>query len=363
MFKLILEHDYTKPKPAVDTSRFMQHGTVRNAAHSPDGREAGSGALRFFAPNSEVRVAAGPTWANLRSLAVQVWLKLDGLPGQRQNIIEGDNCFALFVDPGGAIVASFLGLVQGQALPQWNSVSTTVHAPGGIPVVIQPGAWTFITFVFDGIGRARIWLDDALCAVRTDFASGVGSVAPAGVVIGNWTLSNQYWLGGEIDSVRVWKEDPVAPLVQFYSRLRSDAERQAWDRFFDCLAKANVDRRHQLARLAGELARLQEAVIRGLYRATPEEREAFFALLHAYAAAWRDNTIGSETHAATLSELYQFVETFTDQGFAGQLHQLVDLMTAIFESELGECWWQSGIDSFDPEFAGFIHQASAHIPG
>ena len=84
MFKLILEHEYTKPKPAVDTSRFMQHGTVINASHSLDGRIAGSGAMQFLAPDSAVRVPVSPSWMKLDAIAMQIWLKLDGLPGERQ---------------------------------------------------------------------------------------------------------------------------------------------------------------------------------------------------------------------------------------------------------------------------------------
>jgi len=192
MFKLILEHEYTKPKPAVDTSRFMQHGTVINASHSLDGRVAGSGAMRFLAPNSAVRMPVSQSWMNLDAIAVQIWLKLDGLTGQRQNLIEGDNSFALFVDSGGSVVASFLGLVQGQSTMQWNSVSTATHSPSGVAIALQAGVWSFISVVFDRFGRTRIWIDEALAGVRTDFTVGVKSVEAAGIVIGNWTLSNQY---------------------------------------------------------------------------------------------------------------------------------------------------------------------------
>jgi hypothetical protein len=361
MFKLILDHEYTKPKPAVDSSRFMQHGTVVNTVHNPNGRQPASGALRFTVPSSEVRVPSGPAWANLGGMAVQVWLKLDALSGQRRNIIEGDNCFALFVDSGGAVVASFLGLVQGQITPQWNIVSTALHSPTGNAVTCPVGVWTFVSFIFDGIGRARIWIDGVLAGVRTDFVSGVGSVGPAGVVIGNWTLCNQYWLMGEIDSVRVWKEDPVAPIAQLYSRLKDEAQRKAWDRFFDCLAQANPDRLRQYAGLAGELDRLLRVEVQGLYNAPEEQRDEFFALLGAYRQAWQDNTIQTSDHTETVLALYRLMESFSDQSLAADLHRLIEVMEMLFNDEVSDCFDRSRLAKADPEFWSFIDQTSRRI--
>jgi hypothetical protein len=360
MFKLILEHEYTKPKPAVDTSRFIQHGTVINALHSLDGRIAGSGAMQFLAPNSAVRVPVSSSWMNLDAIAVQIWLKLDGLPGQRQNLIEGDNSFALFIDSDGSVVASFLGLVQGQSTMQWNSVSTAIHSPSGVAVTLQPGVWSFISVVFDRFGRTRVWIDEALAGVRTDFTVGVKSVEAAGIVIGNWTLSNQYALNGSIDSVRVWKEDPVAPIIQFVSRLRTKSERQAWDRFFDCLARSNPDRLGQYAELSRELEDIQRSVIAGLYNASEAEREEFLALLRAYLDAWAGNSISSSEHIATVLTLQKLMDLFSNNQFSERLRQLVDQLLRIFESEKG-CLDQSGIAQADPEFVSFIQQATAQI--
>jgi hypothetical protein len=358
MFKLILEHEYVKPKPAVDTSRFMQHGTVTNALHSLDGRITGSGALQFLAPDSAVRVPVSQSWMNLDAIAVQIWLKLDSLPGQRQNLIEGDNSFAIFVDSDGSVVASFLGLVQGQSTMQWNSVSTALHSPSGTAVTLQTGIWSFISIVFDRFGRARIWVDEALAGVRTDFSIGVRSVESAGIVIGNWTLSNQYALAGEVDSVRVWKEDPVAPIAQFFSRLKTDEERQAWDRLFDCLARSNPDRLGQYTELLRELDALQRSVIAGLYSASEPEREEFFALLRTYLAAWTSNSIDSSEHVTTILALRKLMDSFSGNLFSERFRQLLDQMIAMFEGDK-YCLERSEIEKVDPAFVSFIEQAAA----
>ena len=229
---------------------------------------------------------------------------------------------------------------------QWNSVSTAINSPSGVAITLQPGVWSFISVVFDRFGRVRVWIDEALAGVRTDFTVGVKSVEAAGIVIGNWTLSNQYALNGAIDSVRVWKEDPVAPITQFVSRLRTESERQAWDRFFDCLARANPDRLAQYAELSRELEAIQRSVIEGLYNASEAERAEFLALLRAYLDAWSGNSISSSEHITTVLTLQKLMDLFSNDQFTERLRQLVDQLVRIFESEKG-CLDQSGIAQAD----------------
>jgi hypothetical protein len=197
MLKLILDHDYRQPFPAVDTSPLSNHGVVLSAAHHADGAQPGSGALRFAQPHSSVRVPARQCWQRIGSIVAEATVRLDAAPARR-NIIEGDGSFALFVAPDDTLVGSVFTLTDGNTSPAWNVVSSATHSPDGVVRKVLVNRWSKIVFQHDGITRARLFIDDRLVAVRGDYRSGVPAVASTGVVIGNWTLTSQYAFAGDI---------------------------------------------------------------------------------------------------------------------------------------------------------------------
>ena len=71
MLKLILDHDYKQPFPAVDTSPFSNHGVVLNASHLPHGARLNTGALHFTHSSSSVRAPMRQCWQRIGSIAVE----------------------------------------------------------------------------------------------------------------------------------------------------------------------------------------------------------------------------------------------------------------------------------------------------
>jgi hypothetical protein len=117
-------------------------------------------------------------------------------------------------------------------------------------------------------------------------------VGPAGIVVGNWTLTNQFALDGLVDRVRVWKHDEDALVRAFGGRDLDARGRDEWDELWTCLAQA-------LERGALESLRSVERswrvlfreIVRAMHDADPEERARLPAALASYRKNWADTVV------------------------------------------------------------------------
>lgn len=353
MLKLILDHDFRTPVPAVDQSPFSNHGRVIHATFASDGRGASTGALRFQHADSAVRIARKPVWQKLNALCIEAWLHVTA-SGTRRNIIEGDGSFALFLNPDDTLVGSLFSVVDGAAGPAWNTVSSGTNSPDGIAHRVPLNRWCKVVFHHDGLTRARIFLDDQLIGVRGDYRSGIAGVAGAGVVIGNWTLANQFAFAGSIDRVRVWKRDEYAVIDRFTARPVDPAARDAWDDLWACLARElNADRRILLRRLAGDWEQLLRELFRAVHAASEEDRERFRRLIETYREHWRGNTIDSPEYAQAIAGLRDWIATVLGPAWATSAGALVEAIGQIFSGGR-RCLDLERLRSLDPRFAGLL---------
>jgi hypothetical protein len=344
--ELILLHRYREPRPAVDDSGFLCHGACQNTTQLVDGAEPGSGAFEFASGNSAVKVAPAPQWRNLQALVIDVVVRLDTPLGGRRNIIEGDGCFALFVDGGGGVHFDMYSMVEGQSAQAWNGLSTAAHPPGS-PFHIAPDRWTHLQASFDGLATARLWADDQLVAQRSDFLAPLGSPGAAGVTIGNWTLWDQYALHGAIDTIAVWKLNDRAIARDFVARL-DDAGLQSWTSFIDCLRSSQAapdspDLRAALANLFRHLSRAIAASDQG-------HKDQLSCLVNEYAALWRANRIAEPAFRQSLDQLY-CVLLKLDYELAGDLRRVLDAFDAGWTDRARACFQRSGIEAHDPQWA------------
>jgi hypothetical protein len=219
-----------------------------------------------------------------------------------------------------------------------------------------------IFFLFDGVGCGKIWINSILAGVRTDFVSSIGSVGAAGVVIGNWTLFNQYGLEGQVDGISVWKHDPDAVVRQFVSRLDSDS-RKGWDRFIYCIGRLDTDRVRLLVEFFERLSDLQRNAVVAMHGAAEAQREELFELLRSYCRAWSRNAINASEHIKLLIEIVERLDDLTGRNLLTQLARLIDAMTLAFGDRLAECYDCSGIGKSDPRFVEFIRLAAGSSLG
>ncbi|SDH35916.1 Concanavalin A-like lectin/glucanases superfamily protein [Sinosporangium album] len=356
MLKLILDQDYLEPTPAVDRTPYVNHGLVTGAAFEPNGRQPGSGALRFTPDSSSVRIAPRQCWRDLRALAIETWLWVEPT-GTRRNIIEGDGSFALFVDTDDALTGSVFGLHGGSADPKWVTVSSTSDSPDGVARPLPMRQWCKVVFYHDGIARARLFVDDQLVAARGGYESGVGPVGGAGVVIGNWTLADQFGFDGLIDHVRVFKHDENWPLRAFLSRSISLEAYDQWDRFWECLRCATDP---VAARNLVQIGRAWEKLLRRFFAAvhgSGQAQEELERLLGDYKRNWAADTLTDASMIDTIVALRRLLEDLLGptwlEDASALAHQLREVL-----GETHGCLDPARLADADPSWAGFIAAAS-----
>lgn len=360
MFQLILDQDYLNPLPAVDTSGFGNHGQVIQLAHSPDGRQPNSGAMEFSTAGSAVRIARGPSWLEVGAVAVEAWLLVSRPAGHRRNIIEGDGSFALYVDSDNSVVASVFGLIDGASAPGWHATSSSSHSPSGTPYTLDANAWTKVVFHHDGVSSVRLFINDELAGARTDFLTGVVSVGPAGIVVGNWTLSEQYAFLGSIDRVRVFKRDKYAPVDEFVRRPAGAEASDAWEELWQCLAgELNADKVHLFKEIMRNWRELERALARSLHVADPADVQRFRELIATYRRNWRANTIAGPENVESLIELMELTRSLLGPAWASRATELAQELVALFENS--PCLDFQRLREVDPEFAGLIAEAALRI--
>jgi hypothetical protein len=356
VLKLILDHEFVTPLPAVDQSPFANHGQIINSGFLADGRSAGSGAREFQQADSAVRVAWRPVWGRLTALAIEAWVYVTG-NGQRRNIIEGDGSFALFVNPDDTVAGSLFSLVDGISAPAWNLVSSGAHSPDGALHRVPLERWCKVVFHHDGVTRARLFLDDQLIATRGDYRSGVVGVAGAGVVIGNWTLANQYAFSGRIDRVSVWKHDDAEAMRQFTARPISAEARDHWDEIWECLmAHVNPDSAIRLRALSRDWEQLLRELFRAAHAASPADRAEFLRLVEAYQQHWHENTIDSMAAAGTIADMQHWITTQIGTGWTRQIEDSANLLIGLFGGG-ARCFDAKRLGTVDPEFPRFVENA------
>jgi hypothetical protein len=354
MLKLILDHDFVRTPPAVDTSSYSHHGTVQNVRHSADGVAPGSGALRFGDAGGRVRIASRPAWQRLGPLAVEATIMLRSSSGRR-NIVEGDGSFTLYVDEDDTLVGSVFALADGSASPDWHRVSSGPNSPAGAPRKVPLDTWCRVLFHHDGYTRARLFLNAELVATRNDYRSGPGPVGGAGVVIGNWTLANQFEFEGLIDRVRIFKQDE-RELFRKFRRRGGGALRDYWDDIGSCLAETL--RRKPPEQSTGFALGCQVFlgdILRALQLADGDERVRILEALEAYQRNWRTNNIDDPSQVLALKTIGEFLYFRLGAEWIDKFREFTKQVSSFLE-DTAICFDHKTLPEADPEFVRLIEK-------
>jgi hypothetical protein len=355
VLKLILDQDFIHAPPAVDASTYGHHGRIVDLLHHSDGRSPGSGALDFTNADAAVRIAPRPAWHRLDALAVEAVVLLRPSAGRR-NVVEGDGSFAFYVDGDDTLVASMFSTVDGAPAPAWNVVSSRLHGPDGAVRTVPTDRWCKIVLHHDGITRCRLFIDDELVAVRSDYRSGLASVGAAGVVIGNWTLASQYAFDGLIDRVRIWKRDEDALVRDFAARLDDPAARDHWDDVWACLGAMDGETRERFAGMARAWDDLLRDMFRALHAAEDDERDRLLEALDTYRRNWRANTIDDPSHADALAVLHSYLRDRLGPGWIADFRGLAEGLRDML-APVARCFDGERLAEADPAFARFIERS------
>jgi hypothetical protein len=190
--KLVLHHPYERGN-AFDVSGHGLHGRLTDVA-------AGSGTLGFNGQGSRVDVTPTADLSRMRQFHVRVRFRQGVDPlfnPKRHNLIEGHLSFALFIEPNQALTATIL-----DSAGTWSGPTTPA---GTLPTI----GWHVVDYFHDGISRAWIYLNNTLVAQRFDVPGPIRDIGPYGLTIGHWPdPPNPYTLRGEIDEVKLWRDDP-----------------------------------------------------------------------------------------------------------------------------------------------------------
>jgi concanavalin A-like lectin/glucanase superfamily protein len=351
MLKLILDQDYRSAPPAVDTSPFANHGRCIAVDPVGNGVQAGSGALHFAQPDSAVRIAARPCWRGLTAFAIEAWINVEPT-GTRRNVIEGDGSFTLYVDDDDALAGSVFAVVDGTASPNWHRV---VSPPGSVPI----NQWCKVVFQHDGITQARLFIDDVLVAARADYQSGVGPVGGAGVVIGNWTLADQFTFAGFIDRVRFFKHQEDAAIHNFTARPISPEARDHWERIWECLRSTDdPELGAQLAQLGRAWEDLMRELMRAFHAADDAERELLLELIDVYRKNWLANTIDSQGHADAIIAMRDLILRLLGQSWLDRSEAIAATLRELYGDA---CVDPGKLKAVDPEFFSFVDNVGSAL--
>jgi Concanavalin A-like lectin/glucanases superfamily len=285
--ELVLHHRYRR-NLAFDLSDNGNHGTLTGAHDEPSGPNAGT--LRFSGGNDRVIVAKSATTDRLREFHVKVRFNANGTAPVRYNLVEAELCFALFIESGWRIGATFLAndsAPGGAATSGWHGVFT---APGSV----TPGRWHTVDYLHDGVSHARVFLDGTLIGERWDLVGPLQPLGPQGTYIGYWPGNDsRYTFRGNIAEVLVWREGPQDEVSKglddccvdrtWLDTRVEEARRAGWDadRALATIADLTGALRHAAAKVrGGDQARTE--------RTADATRRAMAAMRNGHGDAFRD---------------------------------------------------------------------------
>lgn len=349
MFRPLLHYPYRLVPEALDVSGADLHGITRDVGFVPDGMTTGSGALRFGAASSRVRVPPHSLFQHLHALKIETTVRLTSL-GQRRNLVEGHLSFAFFIRPDGVLQGTARGRQSLGGPLDWYGTDSKSGSPDGVVRTVPVDQWVRLTYLHDGFASLRLFLDDRLVAATSSLGSPIRPVGPRGVHIGNWPDADAYAFQGDIDDTRLWRWEPDAAYHQFFCRPPG----RCWRAVSGVLAAhfSGPDGREQLSELLRCVGRIQYELIQAV-RGQGEDAVRIneeFALR--YRRLWCEGPIDGEDMAALVAEWLRWLREALGERVPDTLERLrrCFLATGLDPEVFGQLDWQD----CDPAFAGYL---------
>jgi hypothetical protein len=297
-WELICHHTYTGiAGVVVDTAPLAPSpGQLSNLDASDfliDGAAPGSGAVKFIKRGSiHVPTEATP-WKSIVGVKGEVTFRR--LPGNIGFLIDG-NSFQFYIRSD-ALVAHFSCLPLGYA----EIVST--FDPAAAPAFRVPTEqWITVGFAHDGFGTMELYANGRVVARRGGVYGPVNPPGPAGLVIGS-AQSQDYFMNGEIDEVKIWRLNPRRFDDDFYRRPMDDKTADCWKHFcqeIDAAFKRHPDCAKQIA---GGLNEVIERLTRQALTKGPETAAHLLNSAHEYRRLWRTGDVAGTAMVKVITDL------------------------------------------------------------
>jgi len=308
-WELILHHSYSgTPGVAFDHSPgHASHGRAVELTASDfvlDGQADGSGAVRF---RRRGRISVTPTanWSPLNALSAEVVFKR-----------ETDDTNGHIVNARGSFLIGFFG---GHELSL--RVATNWGVPGAFlgelsfsasiaDLGIDPKSWVRAGFVYDGIGRAQLFLDGVLAKTWTDRP--LQPVRP----VTELTIGNERGgvlpFDGLIDDVKIWRPNPNRITRDFLVRILDGGVSDCWVDWGKKFRAALTDLAARDVECAGTLFNLVnqvQATVGTIVVHSPATRAAWEQAIADYQRLWAGGDV-----AAIGPVIMRLLETLRAEG-------------------------------------------------
>lgn len=299
-FELICHHTYSGWSGfAVDLSDHDSDGmpdSQGGADFLNDGVVPGSGAVRFPREKSRLHLrTTSAGWHPLGGLKIEVTVRRGPHLTHAQTLVAGHNSFSFFL-ANNTLYGSFR--CPGKSthpLQDSDGLNSYTHGLNSQPTYVSQGKWVTLGFFHDGFDTMELTLDGDVVARRTDLLATVPAIGALGATVGNEADRDDYYLNGDIDTLKIWRRDPYIMERQFFSRPMDDATIDCWNRFFASVAKAFERHPDCAARFRALVHETVDRLKRAIVAKGPETRDRFFKTSEEYLALWSTGRLdGSE---------------------------------------------------------------------
>ncbi len=310
MYRKICHHNYRYQGLAFDDTSFENHGLSHQTTFEPNGSAAGTGAARFAASGSRIRIANNPSWQHLKALRVQMLVRLDAYSHIRANLVEGHGAFAFYIEESGILAATVFGAETLGGPKVWHGVSSTPpYSPDGLTHVVPVNQWVVVGVEHDGFANFILTIDGQVVGQRNDLVSSVPSVGGHGVNIGNWPDGDAYTLHGMIDELTIEKYDQDALTNEFTSRPLTPAEGNCWLDMIQAITAAIRSGDEQVRSAANILQWMRDQFVRQIAKQGPaiQKKNAEFAAR--FIDLWSKGWLGTPEMEKLLREWLCWLKT------------------------------------------------------
>lgn len=385
MLKQILEYQFNIQGRAIDRSGQNNHGlsTATAGSFGPGNIQA----VGFISPSSRIDIPYQTCWSHLNAVQVEIRVLIKELP-HRVNLIEIERSLALFIRHDGVVTMTYyapdepdiddpfneidsftaIPVPSGSIDPfdtltsnppppfTWVGVNTdTNFSPDGLRRAVPLNQYVTIKAIHDGIATMRIYIDGELAGERIDVDHGVPRLlAPGIVAVGAWPHDDRYTLIGNIDFLRVWRDDPEFPYNQFFCRQMSAKAQKCWHGMLKGLAAQfdDPDTKPAVRELLECTANLQRSLEHAIATSDEETRQELHNLSEEYMRFWCMNKIDQAAMALYIKEFISLIESVAPGVLQDSLSKLI---TCFSNPKVRNLYCLAeDISSCDPGWRGYI---------
>ena len=288
----------------VDRSPYgLSSGVNVGAVASADGVSVGSGSLHF-GPHSRVSIPGGGAWKSLGALRVEVVARLEPVPPGfpleflRFFVLGGSFSFAALKLNDG-----LFGTIFGaDGEPAATVTSGAPDSPDGQLHPVPIGSWATFGFSYDGFSTMQLTIDGELVGQKQANVP-ILPVGDEGVMIGGSSGFESPFFG-DIDEIKIWRDDPGWINDVFLSRPCDDGLAECWLSIFTAVGTALREHPDQLGSLVRAAQGIVDAQL-GVAAATgPDALAELGGIYRRYTGLWCQGALDTDAMESVFRDFF-----------------------------------------------------------